>query len=254
MAVFSSSSLINRVATPLIYLFLLAAWELLANTLKVPTWILPAPSTIFAAAIKWAPELAHNSWVTLRETVVGFLLAIVLSLPLAILIGLNPLARKLLYPMLLGLQSVPKVAVAPLVILWFGLSEWPKIIVVVLVCFFPILVNMVAGLAAVPKTMLDLMRSLGASPHTVFRRLRVPVALPHFFTGCKVAVTFAVIGAVISEFVAAQDGLGYLILISTAQSQTPLAFAAIALLTVLSIALFHGVEFIERRVVDWTPP
>jgi NitT/TauT family transport system permease protein len=253
MAVFSSSSLINRVATPLIYLILLAAWELLANTLKVPTWILPAPSTILAAAIKWAPELAHNSWVTLRETVVGFLLAIVLSLPLAILIGLNPLARKLLYPMLLGLQSVPKVAVAPLVILWFGLSEWPKIIVVVLVCFFPILVNMVAGLEAVPKTMLDLMRSLGASPHTVFRRLRVPVALPHFFTGCKVAVTFAVIGAVISEFVAAQDGLGYLILISTAQSQTPLAFAAIALLTVLSIALFHGVEFIERRVVDWTP-
>ena len=253
MAVFSSSSLINRVATPLIYLFLLAAWELLANTLKVPTWILPAPSTIFAAAIKWAPELAHNSWVTLRETVVGFLLAIVLSLPLAILIGLNPLARKLFYPMLLGLQSVPKVAIAPLVILWFGLSEWPKIIVVVLVCFFPILVNMVAGLEAVPKTMLDLMRSLGASPHMVFRRLRVPVALPHFFTGCKVAVTFAVIGAVISEFVAAQDGLGYLILISTAQSQTPLAFAAIALLTILSIALFHGVEFIERRVVDWTP-
>ena len=253
MAVFSSSSLINRVATPLIYLILLAAWELLANTLKVPTWIQPAPSTIFAAAIKWAPELAHNSWVTLRETVVGFLLAIVLSLPLAILIGLNPLARKLLYPMLLGLQSVPKVAVAPLVILWFGLSEWPKIIVVVLVCFFPILVNMVAGLEAVPKTMLDLMRSLGASPHTVFRRLRVRVALPHFFTGCKVAVTFAVIGAVISEFVAAQDGLGYLILISTAQSQTPLAFAAIALLTVLSIGLFHGVEFIERRVVDWTP-
>jgi NitT/TauT family transport system permease protein len=148
---------------------------------------------------------------------------------------------------------VPKVAVAPLVILWFGLSEWPKIIVVVLVCFFPILVNMVAGLEAVPKTMLDLMRSLGASPHTVFRRLRVRVALPHFFTGCKVAVTFAVIGAVISEFVAAQDGLGYLILISTAQSQTPLAFAAIALLTVLSIGLFHGVEFIERRVVDWTP-
>jgi NitT/TauT family transport system permease protein len=253
MAVSPSSSLINRAATPLIYLVLLAAWELLADTLKVPTWILPAPSAIFAAAIKWAPELVHNSWVTLRETVVGFLLAIVLSLPLAILISLNPLARKLLYPILLGLQSVPKVAVAPLVILWFGLSEWPKIIVVVLVCFFPILVNMVAGLEAVPKTMLDLMRSLGASPHTVFRRLRVPVALPHFFTGCKVAVTFAVIGAVISEFVAAQDGLGYLILISTAQSQTPLAFAAIALLTVLSIALFHGVEFIERRVVDWTP-
>jgi NitT/TauT family transport system permease protein len=253
MAVFSSSRFMRHATTPLIYLVLLAGWELLADLLKIPTWILPAPSAIFEAALKWAPELARNSWVTLRETVVGFVLAIVLSLPLAILISLNPLARKLLYPILLGLQSVPKVAVAPLVILWFGLSEWPKIIVVVLVCFFPILVNMIAGLEAVPKTMLDLMRSLGAPPHMVFRRLRIPVALPHVFTGCKVAVTFAVIGAVISEFVAAQDGLGYLILISTAQSQTPLAFAAIALLTVLSIALFHGIEFIEKRVVDWTP-
>jgi NitT/TauT family transport system permease protein len=253
MAVWSSSRFIRGATTPLIYLALLAGWELLAQLFKVPTWILPAPSAITEAAMKWAPELAQNSWVTLRETVAGFLLAIVLSLPLAILISLNPLARKLLYPILLGLQSVPKVAVAPLVILWLGLSDWPKVIVVVLVCFFPILVNMIAGLEAVPKTMLDLMRSLGASPHMVFRRLRVPVALPHFFTGCKVAVTFAVIGAVISEFVAAQDGLGYLILISTAQSQTPLAFAAIALLTVLSIALFYGIEFIERRVVDWTP-
>jgi NitT/TauT family transport system permease protein len=253
MAVARSPRFVSRAATPLIYLVLLAGWELLAHLLKVPIWILPAPSAIGEAAVKWAPELARNSWVTLRETVVGFLLAIALSLPLAILISLNPLARKLLYPILLGLQSVPKVAVAPLVILWFGLSEWPKVIVVVLVCFFPILVNMIAGLEAVPKTMLDLMRSLGASPHMIFRRLRIPVALPHFFTGCKVAVTFAVIGAVISEFVAAQDGLGYLILISTAQSQTPLAFAAIALLTLLSIALFHAVEFIERRVVDWTP-
>jgi NitT/TauT family transport system permease protein len=253
MATWSQSRLIRGTATPLIYLVLLVGWELLVRLLKIPTWILPAPTAIFAAAVKWAPELAQNSWVTLRETILGFLLAVVLSLPLAALISLNSLARKLLYPILLGLQSVPKVAVAPLIILWLGLSEWPKIIVVMLVCFFPILVNMVAGIEAVPKTMLDLMNSMQASPRLIFFRLRVPVALPHFFTGCKVAVTFAVIGAVISEFVAAQDGLGYLILVSTAQSQTPLAFAAIALLTVLSIAVFHCIEFIERRVVDWTP-
>ncbi len=248
-----ASHMAGRVTTPLIYLVLLAAWELSVQLLRIPAWILPAPSAIGEAAIKWAPELAVNSLVTLRETIVGFLLALALSLPLATLIALNDPARRLLYPVLLGLQSVPKVAVAPLVILWLGLSEWPKIVVVVLVCFFPILVNMIAGLEAAPKTMLDLMRSLGASPHMIFRRLRIPVALPHLFTGCKVAVTFAVIGAVISEFVAAQDGLGYLILISTAQSQTPLAFAAIALLTLLSIALFHGIELIERSVVDWTP-
>src|SRR5258708_11041844 len=248
-----ASHMAGRVTTPLIYLVLLAAWELSVQLLRIPAWILPAPSAIGEAAIKWAPELAVNSLVTLRETIVGFLLALALSLPLATLIALNDPARRLLYPVLLGLQSVPKVAVAPLVILWLGLSEWPKIVVVVLVCFFPILVNMIAGLEAAPKTMLDLMRSLGASPHMIFRRLRIPVALPHLFTGCTVAVTFAVIGAVISEFVAAQGGLGYLILFLTAQSQTPLAFAAIALLTLLSIALFHGIELIERSVVDWTP-
>jgi NitT/TauT family transport system permease protein len=248
-----SSRLIEHAITVLLYLVILAAWEILTTAFMVPVWILPAPLAILQAAVKWAPELAQSSWVTLRETIGGFLLAIVLSLTMAILIRLNALARKLIYPILLSLQSVPKVAVAPLIILWFGLSEWPKILVVVLVCFFPILVNIVAGLEAVPQTMLDLMRSLGASPHVVFRRLRLPIALPHFFTGCKVAVTFAVIGAVIGEFVAAQDGLGYMILVSTAQSQTPLAFAAIAVLTGLSVALFHGVEFIERRMVDWTP-
>ena len=245
--------LASRTVTPLIYILLVAVWELSADLFKIPTWILPAPSAIGQAAVQWGPELAVNTLVTLRETMVGFGLAIVLSLPLATLIALSPPARRLLYPILLGLQSVPKVAVAPLIILWLGLTEWPKIVIVVLVCFFPILVNLIAGFEAVPRTMLDLMRSLGASPHMVFRRLRIPVALPHFFTGCKVAVTFAVIGAVISEFVAAQDGLGYLILTSTAQSQTPLAFAAIGLLTVLSIALFEGVEWIERRVVDWAP-
>ena len=248
-----SSGVANSAVTVLVYVVILAAWEGCASLLKIPAWILPAPSAILQAAIKWAPELAQNSWVTLRETLGGFLIAIVVSLPLAILISLNPLARRLIYPVLLGLQSVPKVAVAPLIILWFGLSEWPKIVVVMLVCFFPILVNMVAGFEAVPKTMLDLMHSLGASPHMIFRRLRLPFALPHFFTGCKIAVTFAVIGAVISEFVAAQDGLGYMILVSTAQSQTSLAFAAIAVLTILSVALFHAIEFCERRVVDWTP-
>ena len=232
---------------------LLVAWELSVRVFVIPAWILPAPSEIGRTALQWAPELALNSLVTLRETMVGFLLAIALSLPLAVLIALNATARRLLYPILLGLQSVPKVAVAPLIILWLGLSEWPKIVIVGLVCFFPILVNLIAGLEAAPRTMLDLMRSLGASQHMIFRRLRIPVALPHFFTGCKVAVTFAVIGSVIGEFVAAQEGLGYLILISTSQSQTPLAFAAIALLTLLSIALFHGIEWIERRVVDWTP-
>ena len=242
----------SRALTPVIYAVLVAMWEAGARIFHVPAWILPAPSVIALTAIEWAPELAFNSLVTLRETVVGFFVALAFSVPLAVVIAFTSLTRRILYPILLGLQSVPKVALAPLVILWFGIGNWPKVIIVILVCFFPILVNLVAGFEATPKAMLDLMLSLRASRWAIFRRLRVPIATPYLFTGCKIAITFAVIGAVISEFVAAQEGLGYLILISTAQSQTPLAFAAIIMLTIISVVLFYCVEFLERRLVTWT--
>lgn len=246
-------SLAARMLTPAIYVIVILCWEALVHLFSVPSWILPAPSEILLAGLEWAPDLAGHALVTLRETLVGFVLALAFSVPLAALVAFNAVARRVLYPLLLGLQSVPKVALAPLVLLWFGFSEWPKIIIVVLVCFFPILVNVVAGLESVPKSMLDLMRSLGSSQYMILRRLRIPSAMPALFTGCKVAITFAVIGAVIGEFVSAQSGLGYLILISTSQSQTPLAFAAIVVLTVLSVALFYALEFAERRMVTWAP-
>jgi len=242
----------NRSVTPLVYILLVVVWEIVVVEFKVPTWLLPAPTAIAAAAIKWAPELWSNALVTTRETVFGFLLALLISLPLAFMIAFSDWAKKVIYPAILGLQSVPKVALAPLVTLWLGFTEWPKIVIVVLVCFFPILVNVVAGFESVPKPMMDLMRSLNASQRIIMWRLRAPAALPSFFTGCKIAITFAVIGAVIAEFVAAQEGLGYLILMSTSQSQTPLAFAAIIALTVLSIILFYMIEFIERRCVTWS--
>ncbi|MGX1306226.1 NitT/TauT family transport system permease protein [Amorphus suaedae] len=248
----TSSRIADRATTPLIYIALLALWEIGVQAFDVPTWILPAPSEIWSAAVLWAPELAFNTIVTLRETVVGFVLALVLSVPLAMIIAFSARARRVIYPLVLALQSVPKVAIAPLVTLWFGINEWPKIVIVVLVCFFPILVNVVAGLESAPKGMLDLMRSLRASEIMIFRRLRMPYALPHLFTGCKVAITFAIIGAVIGEFVAAQEGLGYLILMSTSQSQTPLAFAAIIVLTLMGVVLFGAIELVQRRVVGWT--
>jgi NitT/TauT family transport system permease protein len=249
----AKKTIFARALTPLISLALVAVWEAGTRVFHLPTWILPAPSVIASTAIEWAPELAINSLVTLRETVVGFFVALGPSIPLAIVIAFMSLTRRILYPILLGLQSVPKVALAPLVILWLGVGNLPKIVIVILVCFFPILVNLVAGFEATPAAMLDLMHSLRASRWAIFRRLRVPIATPYLFTGCKIAITFAVVGAVIGEFVAAQEGLGYLILISTAQSQTPLAFAAIILLTVISIVLFYVIEFVERRVISWAP-
>lgn len=253
MSVLPWKALSTRATTPLIYIALTFVWEAGVRIFHVPGWILPAPSAIVAMAKEWAPELLYNTYITVRETIIGFVLALAFSLPLAVIIAFTSTARRLLYPVLLGLQSVPKVALAPLVILWLGIGNWPKIVIVILVCFFPILVNVVAGFEAVPKPMLDLMYSLRASKLAIFRRLRVPIATPHLFTGCKVAITFAVIGAVIGEFVAAQEGLGYMILMSTAQSQTPLAFAAILLLTFISIALYYAVEILERRFVTWHP-
>jgi NitT/TauT family transport system permease protein len=249
----SPTTIARHAITPGIYLAMLIVWEASVRIFNLPAWVLPAPSAIVSASRDWAPELLFNSFVTLRETVVGFLLALVLSVPLAVVIAFTTTTRRIIYPILLGLQSIPKVALAPLVILWLGIGNWPKIVIVVLVCFFPILVNVVAGFEAVPKNMLDLMRSLRASEAVTFRRLRIPIATPHLFTGCKIAITFAVIGAVIGEFVAAQEGLGYLILISTAQSQTPLAFAAIILLTLISVVLFYAIELLEKRLVTWTP-
>jgi NitT/TauT family transport system permease protein len=242
---------LRRATTPVMYVALLVLWELSVRTFAVPSWILPAPTLIAATARSWAPDLIYNSYITIAETLVGFLLALVLSLPLAIMIAFTVVLRQLLYPILLALQSIPKVALAPLVILWLGVGTAPKVVVVVLVSFFPILVNVVAGLEAVPKPMLDLMHSLKASEAAIFRRVRAPFATPYLFTGCKIAITFAVIGAVIGEFVAAQEGLGYMIIISTAQSLTPLAFAAIILLTFISIGFFYAVEFLERRFVTW---
>lgn len=249
----SRTTIATHFTTPVIYVALLILWEASVRIFNVPAWVLPAPSVIALAAQEWSQELLFHSFVTLAETLVGFLLALVLSLPLAVVIAFTTTTRRLIYPILLGLQSVPKVALAPLIILWLGIGNWPKIVIVVLVCFFPILVNVVAGFEAVPKSMLDLMRSLRASETVTFRRLRIPIATPHLFTGCKIAITFAVIGAVIGEFVAAQEGLGYLILISTAQSQTPLAFAAIILLTVISVVLFYAIELLEKRFVTWMP-
>ena len=172
MATLPWKAVSTRATTPLIYFVLMILWEAGVRLFHVPGWILPAPTAIIAIAKEWAPELLYNSYITLGETIIGFVLALVLSLPLAVIIAFTSTTRRLLYPILLGLQSVPKVALAPLVILWLGIGNWPKIVIVILVCFFPILVNVVAGFEAVPKPMLDLMYSLRASKLAVFRRLR----------------------------------------------------------------------------------
>jgi NitT/TauT family transport system permease protein len=237
----------------LTFIALVALWEVLVRTYNIPGWLLPAPSAIALALAEWRDELVRHSLVTLYETLLGFALAIAISIPLAVAVVCSPILRNTIYPILLAFQSVPKVAIAPLLTLWIGFGLLPKIAVVFLVCFFPIVVATATGLAAVPEQLMDLIRSLSASTMQTFIKIRFPTALPHIFVGLKIAITFAVIGAVIGEFVGSEDGLGYLILVSTSQSRTPLAFAALVLLTAMSIVLYYGIAFIERVAVPWAP-
>lgn len=232
-------------------LALVVAWELSVRGLNVPQWMLPAPSDIAQVAVDWKMDLLHHSWVTLYETVLGFGLSVAVALPVAVLIAYTPLFRHTIYPALLMLQSVPKVALAPLITLWLGFGVLPKVVVVFLVCFFPVVVSAITGLESTTRSRVDLMKSMQATPWQIFVRLRIPEAMPHIMVGCKIGITFAVIGAVIGEFVGAEEGLGYLIMTSTAQSRTPLAFSALILLTVISIGLFYFMEALEKLLIRW---
>jgi NitT/TauT family transport system permease protein len=232
---------------------LVVLWEALVRYFQIRGWLLPAPSAIVQAMIEWRSELVVHTAVTLYETLVGFAISIAISIPLAVAIVYSPLLQNTIYPLLLAMQSTPKVAIAPLLSLWIGFGAAPKIIVVFLVCFFPIIVATASGLSAVPPPLIDLIRSLSASQMQTFVKIRFPTAMPHIFVGLKIAITFAVIGAVIGEFVGSENGLGYLILVSTSQSRTPLAFGALVLLTIISIVLYYGVALVERIVVPWAP-
>jgi NitT/TauT family transport system permease protein len=248
-----NSPLRAALGSTLTFVALLALWEVLVRQLSIPAWLLPSPSAIALAMADWQGELAGHFLITLYETLAGFALAIVISIPLAVAVVYSPILQNTIYPILLAFQSMPKVAIAPLLALWIGFGALPKIIVVFLVCFFPIVVATATGLTAVPSSLMDLIRSLSASSAQTFVKIRFPTAMPHIFVGLKIAITFAVIGAVIGEFVGSENGLGYLILVSTSQSRTPLAFGALLLLTVMSIVLYYGVAFLERTLVPWAP-
>jgi NitT/TauT family transport system permease protein len=233
---------------------LIVLWELLTISLKIPKWLLPAPTAIGAELVKNSGPLWQHSLVTLYESLAGFGLSVIIGVPLAIAIVWAAYLRNTIYPILLLFQSIPKTAIAPLIIIWFGHGTTSKVFVAFLVAFFPIVVDTVSGLVSVEGDMLNLARSLKSSRWQEFRLIRLPNALPYFFSGARVAITLAVIGAVIGEFVGGSDGLGYLILLSASQLQTSLVFACLIILSIQGIILFYGIGWIERLVLPWYAP
>jgi len=232
----------------------LAIWEAVIRVFKIPNFIMPAPSAILAEGWEWRYRFIGHTWVTLYETLGGFALSVAVGVPLAVLIVYSPAMRNALYPLIVLTQSVPKIAIAPVLLLVLGAGEIPKVIVAFLVAFFPVVVDTATGLAATPPELLDLSRSYRASAFKTFLKVRLPMALPFFFAGAKVAITLSVIGAVVGEFVGSDRGLGYVILSATSYWKTELAFSSMILLSLMAILLFGAVELVERLTCPWLAP
>ena len=246
------SVLAVRVLSPAAFtVALFVLWEIACRVLNVPLTILPAPSAVFGALWQYRAPIASNSIVTLWTTLAGFLMATVFGLLLGILVGWHRAIYAGLYPVMIGFNSIPKVAVVPVLILWFGLGEIPAILTAFLISFFPIVVNVATGLATVEPELEDVLRALGASKLDIVRKIGIPRSLPYFFGSLKVAITLAFVGAVVSETVGSNKGIGKLMLDAQASFQVPIVFAGLLVLAFLGIVLYGLTAAIEQRFTGW---
>jgi NitT/TauT family transport system permease protein len=232
----------------LFFAALVAAWEAGVRAFQVKEYLLPAPSVVGLELWQSRWLLLQHGLITLNETVLGFLAGAVGGVLLAVGIFCSPLARRTVYPLVVALQSVPKAAVAPLLVVWFGFGLLSKVVMSFLIAFFPIVISALGGLMSTPENLLEHLRAHRATWWDTFWRLRVPSALPSFVDGCKVAMPLAVIGAIIGEFVGSNEGLGNQIMLASGTGRTPLVFAALAAVTLLSLLLFAAVEFLGALV------
>jgi putative hydroxymethylpyrimidine transport system permease protein len=231
---------------------LAALWEAATHWFGVPDYIMPSLESIFSTmADQWSGTLASATWVTTVEVLLGFLLSIVVGVACAIALHAFLTVRLALYPLLIGSQAVPIVVIAPVLVIIFGFGITPKLIVVALICFFPIVVSTFDGLASTDPELLRVMRTLDGGRWAQFRRVEAIAALPSFFTGLRIAATYAPIGALFGEYAGSQNGLGYLLIQATPQLETSLVYAAIFILTAEAIMLFVTVSILERICCPW---
>lgn len=232
-------------------LIFLLVWQVGVMLFNVPAYFLPSPTRILEEAIKEYPKLVDHGWITVYEMLAGYFLAVIIGVPLAIAITSSRRFDELVTPTMLFFQVVPKIAVAPLFIVWFGVGITPKVLVAFLISFFPVVIDTAVGLRSITPEMIDLARSMGASQTQIFRDFRLPTSLPYLFSGLKVAATLAVAGAVVGEFVGADKGLGYLLLVTNSNMQTALMFATIVVLTIIGLIFFYVIEFLESLLIPW---
>ena len=234
-------------------LIVVVAWEAAIRVFSVSAYIVPAPSAIAVALVRDAPSLFWATLVTAQEILFGFVVSCVAGVALALAIARFDWLGRALYPLVVLFQSVPKVALAPIFILWFGYGLAPKIGLILVIAFFPVTLNMLAGMESVDPSLLALVRSVGTGSTDILFKIRAPHSLPYLMAGLKVAATLSVIGAIVGEFAGASDGLGYVIQFASTQLDTPLVFAALLLVSILGVGFYYAAEALERAVVPWAP-
>lgn len=243
-------------ALPLLtFAALLILWEASARVFAIPTYILPAPTRILEGfgAVE-AGRWVEHVWATLRVALIGYAVAIAVSLPIAVGLAKSRLLSRALYPILVVIQSVPVVAVAPIIIVVLGTDDAPRVVITFMIAFFPLVVSMTTGLMATPPELIELSRSLRAPQHREITQIRLPYAVPYIFSGLKISITLAVIGAVVAEFVAAEVGIGYFIQFSTSMFKLPQAWAGLLVLVTMSLTLFQAVSIAQRLFFPWSLP
>jgi NitT/TauT family transport system permease protein len=230
-------------------LFLL--WEFAVRLTGIKEYLLPPPSKIWTEFVKRFDPVMASAWVTTTEILAGYALAVVVSVPLAMAIAYSRFMEHAVYPVIVFLQIIPKIAIAPLFIIWFGFGFMPKLLLVFLLSFFPIVVSSIAGFKSLDRDVMDFARTTGAGGWRLFMRIRLPQALPQIFTGLKVGAALSATAAVVAEFVASDKGLGYLLLQYNGNLDTPMVFATIVLLSLIGLIVYYAVEVVERLAIPW---
>jgi len=230
----------------------LVLWELVVRVFNISDFLLPLPTNIAERAFIDRSLLLHHLSITMIETVLGFAAAVLIGIVVAIVITTSERSKNLVMPIVIATQLVPKVAIAPLVLLWFGYGITSKVVIAFLIAFFPIVIDMATGLTMVEKELVDLLRSLGAKRWKIFVKAQIPHSLPFLFSGMRIAITLAIIGAIVGEFIGGSQGVGYLIVTSTSELKTELVFACLLVLTAAGFLLFALIGLLERIIVPWS--
>jgi NitT/TauT family transport system permease protein len=245
------TALIDGAAPWLVTLGTIVVWQAACELFNIKTFVLPAPTDIAASLWKWREVLAMHAGQTLFTTLIGFVFAVVGGLALGVAVGYSRFLYKALYPILIAFNSVPKVAIVPILVIWFGIGTIPAVITAFLLSFFPIVVNVAAGLATVEPEMEDVLRSLGASRRKIFQKVGLPRSMPYFFASLKIAITLALVGSVISETIAANAGIGYLMLNASSRFDVPLVFAGLVVVAAMGVGIYAVFAAAENRLTGW---